>query len=161
MLPGEGGGGVRGVLVLGRGTCLRPDKHRIRGRIKNEKSSYNAALRRPGALSRRLRRGRNRGDRSRERARKRGDRSRERAAAEETAPADEPEGESLLETAKTFEGAPVEDLIAAIGEPESSDYAPSCLGEGEDGNLYYDGFTVYTTATPTAPRPSAMSSNPY
>ena len=65
-------------------------------------------------------------------------------AAEETAPADEPEGESLLETAKTFEGAPVEDLIAAIGEPESSDYAPSCLGEGEDGNLYYDGFTVYT-----------------
>ena len=21
---------------------------------------------------------------------------------------------------------------------------PSCLGEGEDGNLYYDGFTVYT-----------------
>ena len=36
---------------------------------------------------------------------------------------------SLLETAKTFEGAPVEDLIAAIGE---------------DGNLYYDGFTVYT-----------------
>lgn len=51
---------------------------------------------------------------------------------------------SLLETAKTFEGAPVEDLIAAIGEPESSDYAPSCLGEGEDGNLYYDGFTVYT-----------------
>ena len=66
------------------------------------------------------------------------------AGTEETAPADEPEGESLLETAKTFEGAPVEDLIAAIGEPESSDYAPSCLGEGEDGNLYYDGFTVYT-----------------
>ena len=65
-------------------------------------------------------------------------------AAQEPAPADEPEGESLLETAKTFEGAPVEDLIAAIGEPESSDYAPSCLGEGEDGNLYYDGFTVYT-----------------
>ena len=65
-------------------------------------------------------------------------------AAEETAPADEPEGESLLETAKTFEGADVNELIAAIGEPESSDYAPSCLGEGEDGNLYYDGFTVYT-----------------
>ena len=55
---------------------------------------------------------------------------------------------SLLETAKTFEGAPVEDLIAAIGEPESSDYAPSCLGEGEDGNLYYDGFTVYTYRDP-------------
>jgi hypothetical protein len=38
----------------------------------------------------------------------------------------------------------VEDLIAAIGQPESSDYAPSCLGEGDDGNLYYDGFIVYT-----------------
>ena len=49
-----------------------------------------------------------------------------------------------LETAKEFEGANLEDLIAAIGEPQSSDYAPSCLGEGEDGNLYYDGFTVYT-----------------
>lgn len=52
--------------------------------------------------------------------------------------------ESLLETAKQFEGKPVEELIAAVGEPESSDYAPSCLGDGEDGNLYYDGFTVYT-----------------
>ena len=38
----------------------------------------------------------------------------------------------------------VEDLYAAIGEPEYSDYAPSCLGEGDDGNLYYDGFIVYT-----------------
>ena len=34
--------------------------------------------------------------------------------------------------------------LAACGESNSSDYAPSCLGEGEDGNLYYDGFTVYT-----------------
>ena len=63
-------------------------------------------------------------------------------AEESEAPA---EGEpSPLEAAKAFEGAPLEDLIAAIGEPLSSDYAPSCLGEGEDGNLYYDGFTVYT-----------------
>ena len=38
----------------------------------------------------------------------------------------------------------VEDLIAVIGQPESSDYAPSCLGDGDDGNLYYEGFTVYT-----------------
>ena len=65
------------------------------------------------------------------------------AEPEVTEPAAEPE-DSLLETAKTFEGADVNELIAAIGEPESSDYAPSCLGEGEDGNLYYDGFTVYT-----------------
>lgn len=53
-------------------------------------------------------------------------------------------GESLLEIAKTFEDAPLDELIAAIGEPVSRDYAPSCLGDGEDGNLYYDGFTVYT-----------------
>ena len=40
----------------------------------------------------------------------------------------------------------LEELIALIGEPESADYAPSCLnpGVGEDGNLYYEGFVVYT-----------------
>ena len=70
-------------------------------------------------------------------------------AEESVAPAEESEAPaeeepSPLEAAKAFEGAPLEDLIAAVGEPLSSDYAPSCLGEGEDGNLYYDGFTVYT-----------------
>ena len=65
----------------------------------------------------------------------------EEPVAESEAPAEEA---TPLETAKEFEGANLEDLIAAIGEPQSSDYAPSCLGEGEDGNLYYDGFTVYT-----------------
>lgn len=45
-------------------------------------------------------------------------------------------------------GKSVDELIALIGEPESSDYAPSCLVEGaEDGNWYYDGFTVYTLRT--------------
>lgn len=38
----------------------------------------------------------------------------------------------------------VDVLYDLIGQPNSSDYAPSCLGDGEDGNLYYDGFTVYT-----------------
>ena len=71
------------------------------------------------------------------------------APEESVAPAEESEAPaeeepSPLEAAKAFEGAPLEDLIAAVGEPLSSDYAPSCLGEGEDGNLYYDGFTVYT-----------------
>lgn len=42
-------------------------------------------------------------------------------------------------------GQNVSGLYAAIGYPQYSDYAPSCLGEGgEDGNLYYDGFIVYT-----------------
>lgn len=47
-------------------------------------------------------------------------------------------------TAEALIGASAEELYAAIGEPVSSDYAPSCIGDGEDGNLYYDGFVVYT-----------------
>ena len=39
----------------------------------------------------------------------------------------------------------ISELYALIGEPESAEYAPSCLVEGEDGSLYYDGFVVYTT----------------
>jgi len=39
----------------------------------------------------------------------------------------------------------VHELYALIGKPESSEYAPSCLVDGEDGALYYDGFVVYTT----------------
>ena len=58
-------------------------------------------------------------------------------------PTEEPK-DDLKTTAESFIGAALEELIAAIGEPESSDYAPSCLGPGEDGNLYYDGFVVYT-----------------
>jgi len=42
-------------------------------------------------------------------------------------------------------GKDISELYALIGEPASSDYAPSCLVEGEDGSLYYDGFVVYTT----------------
>ena len=36
------------------------------------------------------------------------------------------------------------ELIAAIGEPISADYASSCLGSGEDGILEYEDFLVYT-----------------
>ena len=63
------------------------------------------------------------------------------APTEETA-----EANSLKAQAESCIGKTVEELIALIGEPQSSDYAPSCLnpGVGEDGNLYYDGFTVYT-----------------
>ena len=41
----------------------------------------------------------------------------------------------------------VQTLYEKIGKPVSSDYAPSCLnpdGGAEDGELVYDGFTVYT-----------------
>ena len=86
----------------------------------------------------------------------------EPADAEKNAPADaEPDAPQNVEpqqpaesqpaavsadkaTAAGYVGADVSALYAAIGRPASSDYAPSCLGPGEDGNLYYDGFTVIT-----------------
>ena len=49
--------------------------------------------------------------------------------------------------AEAFIDRDVSELYEAIGQPLSTDYAPSCLvpGEaGEDGELIYDGFTVYT-----------------
>ena len=46
--------------------------------------------------------------------------------------------------AESMIGEEVSKLIEDIGEPESADYASSCLGPGEDGELQYDGFTVYT-----------------
>ena len=39
---------------------------------------------------------------------------------------------------------PVSALIAAFGEPESSSYSTSCLGDGKDGMLRYAGLDVYT-----------------
>jgi len=41
-------------------------------------------------------------------------------------------------------GGSVSSMIAAIGQPLSRSYAPSCIGDGEDGELIYSGFTVYT-----------------
>ena len=62
------------------------------------------------------------------------------AATEPTqAPATDPKA-----LAESCIDKPVSELYALIGEPNSSDYAPSCMGDGEDGNLYYDGFIVYT-----------------
>ena len=48
------------------------------------------------------------------------------------------------ELAETMVGKTMEELIELIGEPTASDYAPSCLGPGEDGEHQYDGFIVYT-----------------
>lgn len=48
------------------------------------------------------------------------------------------------EAASAFIGQNVSNLIAAIGQPSGRSYAPSCLGDGEDGELFYNGFTVYT-----------------
>ena len=35
-------------------------------------------------------------------------------------------------------------MQGAIGSPSSTDYSSSCLGDGEDGEWRYNGFTVYT-----------------
>lgn len=47
-------------------------------------------------------------------------------------------------------GHPVSELYAAIGQPIASDYAPGCVEpNSEDGELIYNGFTVYTVRTAT------------
>ena len=52
--------------------------------------------------------------------------------------------EEKIQTVRKLKDRPVSEVYEAIGEPVSEDSAPSCLGPGEDVNLYYDGFTVYT-----------------
>jgi hypothetical protein len=60
----------------------------------------------------------------------------------ETAPSP---SEELFELAKGYVDKPLAELQAEIGEPVSSSYVSSCLiPGGEDGELHYDGFTVYT-----------------
>lgn len=52
--------------------------------------------------------------------------------------------ENKKATARKYVGKSVSSLISAIGSPKSRTYADSCLGSGQDGQLKYDGFTVYT-----------------
>lgn len=54
------------------------------------------------------------------------------------------EGESAFEAAQQYVGKPVEELIAVLGEPLDSSTGPSCNSPGDDGQYFYDGFTVYT-----------------
>ena len=68
------------------------------------------------------------------------------APTEDPAAAAEKEIQEKKALAESCIDKDVSELYALIGEPESSDYAPSCLVQGgEDGMLYYDGFVVYTT----------------
>lgn len=55
--------------------------------------------------------------------------------------------EELCEIVQSHLERDVSELIAVIGEPNDRSYATGCGGEGEDGELYYDGFTVYTFRT--------------
>jgi len=52
--------------------------------------------------------------------------------------------EERMALASSFIGKSKAELIAAVGEPNDSSYASSCMGPGEDGELCYDGFTVVT-----------------
>ena len=65
--------------------------------------------------------------------------------ATEAAAATEPAADAKT-LAQSCETKSVDELFALIGQPQSSEYAPSCLhpGVGEDGMLYYEGFVVYT-----------------
>lgn len=60
--------------------------------------------------------------------------------AENSTPAPKPSKTTALK----YVGKSASQLISAIGYPSSTSYAPSCLGEGEDGVWHYPGFTVYT-----------------
>ena len=63
--------------------------------------------------------------------------------AEET-PEEDPEIAARRQQALELIGEDADKLIDALGEPLERNYAPSCLGDGEDGELVYEGFTVYT-----------------
>ncbi len=59
-------------------------------------------------------------------------------------PTAEPEVDKFA-VAQKMTGSMVQDLYAAIGQPNGADYTTSCLVfDGQDGLLYYDGFTVST-----------------
>ena len=66
------------------------------------------------------------------------------ACGKKTEPPATPEERLALAQAMAEEKAEVDALIEAIGEPASTTYVSSCLGDGEDGQLEYEGFTVYT-----------------
>lgn len=72
--------------------------------------------------------------------------------AGEAQPSPEPElpeptpavDEATINAILELQGEDVSALFDLIGEPLDSSYIPSCLGPGDDGELYYDGFIVAT-----------------
>ena len=67
------------------------------------------------------------------------------------APAEEaPDVTATVEAIREMIGQPVQDLYDFIGEPTGgTDYGPSCLVTGgQDGQLFYEGFCVYTIVQP-------------
>lgn len=66
--------------------------------------------------------------------------------AEDEEPA-EPDGPTV-EDALAYVDQDVSALYEAIGAPVSSAYEASCAGDGDDGILEYEGFTVFTYREP-------------
>ena len=62
----------------------------------------------------------------------------------EEKPGEDPEIAARKALALQYVDQDAEALIRELGEPLERSYAPSCLGKGEDGELCYEGFTVYT-----------------
>ena len=68
-------------------------------------------------------------------------------SVETASPAAPAVDEALLEAVRACIDQDVSVLYDTVGKPLDSSYAPSCLGieqNGEDGELYYEGFTVAT-----------------
>ena len=60
-------------------------------------------------------------------------------------PVAEPTPEPVQEASPyDYVGYDLGTFCSVFGYPGDSAYGPSCMGDGEDGILYYDGFTVYT-----------------
>lgn len=59
-------------------------------------------------------------------------------------PEPEPTPEPSMPAPSSFIGSSLGALQGYYGSPYSAEYGPSCIGAGEDGVLFYDGFTVYT-----------------
>ena len=72
----------------------------------------------------------------------------ENTAPQQTTQPSVPETTAPQQTAKDLAisciDKSVDELYALVGEPNETDYVPSCLMEGEDGMLIYDDFVVYT-----------------
>ena len=72
------------------------------------------------------------------------------AETETPEPSEGPSVDELKAIAMSLIKHPVSELYDAIGQPISSDYAPGCVEpNSEDGELIYNGFTVYTVRTDT------------
>lgn len=58
--------------------------------------------------------------------------------------APEPTQEPQAASPYDYIGYDINTFYSIFGYPYASEYATSCMGDGDDGMLYYNGFTVYT-----------------